>query len=94
MSPPTSPRTTRRGLVRPFVWLVVCVAVALRLSFVLTLPARALYWDEPTYQIIATAYLSALSGSPERTLTDAIRLGMYKGEVYTVTVASTAPAPA
>ena len=43
-----------RKPLRGFVWVIVVVALGLRLGFVLTLPTRALYWDEPSYQIVAT----------------------------------------
>jgi 4-amino-4-deoxy-L-arabinose transferase-like glycosyltransferase len=88
------------GMSKPlggFVWVIAVVALGLRLGFVLTLPARALYWDEPSYQIVATRYLRALDAdigelaigddSAKPTLGDAIRLGLYRGELYTVTVA-------
>jgi hypothetical protein len=67
--------------------VLVSAALGLRLGFVLAVPARALYWDEPSYQLVATGYLRALQGSAEPTLADAMRLGLYRGEVYTVTVA-------
>jgi hypothetical protein len=76
---------------RDLVWVIAIVALALRLSFVLTSPARALYWDERFYQSVATGYLRALGDAAEPTLADAIRAGLYKGEVYSVTVALTTP---
>lgn len=86
-----------RDPLRALVWLIVVVALGLRLGFVLTLPARALYWDEPSYQLVATRYLRALGADAARfdigddpatpTLANAIRLGLYRGEVYTMTVA-------
>jgi 4-amino-4-deoxy-L-arabinose transferase-like glycosyltransferase len=72
---------------RGLVWAIVIAALGLRLGFVLSAPERALYWDEPYYQIVVRGYLHVLAGAPEPTLKDAIDLGVYKGELYTVVVA-------
>jgi hypothetical protein len=74
-----------RGPVRYLVWAIAIGALGLRLGFVLTAPDRPLYWDEPSYRLVATGYLRALDGAAP--LADAVRLGLYRGEVYTVTVA-------
>ena len=76
-----------RGPVRYLVYLIVIAALGLRLGFVLTSPARALYWDEPSYHRVAIGYLRALGGTTEPTPGEAVRLGLYRGEVYTATVA-------
>ncbi len=76
-----------RGPVRYLVWAIAISALGLRLGFVLTAPDRALYWDEPAYQRVATDYLRVLGGAPEPTLAAALRLGLYRGEAYTATVA-------
>ena len=69
------------------VWVIVIVALGLRLGFVLTVPDRALYWDETFYQLVATGLLHALNGAAQPSLAEAVRLGLYRGEVYSVTVA-------
>ena len=74
---------------RDLVWVIAIVALGLRLGFVLTSPARALYWDERFYQSVATGYLGALGDAAEPTLADAIRAALYKGELYSMTVALT-----
>jgi Dolichyl-phosphate-mannose-protein mannosyltransferase len=76
-----------RSPVRYLVWAIAIAALALRLGFVLTAPDRALYWDEPAYQRVSTDYLRVLGGAPEPTLAEALRLGLYRGEAYTATVA-------
>ncbi|MGH7789282.1 MAG: ArnT family glycosyltransferase [Candidatus Binatia bacterium] len=72
---------------RRIVWVVLLVALGLRLAFVLTLPPRPPYWDEPFYELAATRYLRAVDGTGEVTLSDAFRGSLMKGEVYSVTVA-------
>jgi len=52
-----------RDPVRLTVWALTFVALALRLLFVLLLPARALYWDEPAYEKAAERYQAAWSAS-------------------------------
>ena len=74
------------GRVRYLVWGIAIAALGLRLGFVLTTPDRALFWDEPSYQRVATDYLHILAGASEPTLADTVRLALYRGEAYTATV--------
>ena len=79
-----------RDRVHLIVWALLLLALTLRLIFVLTLPARALYWDEPHYEHWARAWeqgWSSLFGAADGTpLLAAFRGSLQKGEAYTATV--------
>jgi 4-amino-4-deoxy-L-arabinose transferase-like glycosyltransferase len=72
---------------RRIVWVILIVALGIRLGFVLTLPPRPPILDERFYELAATRYLHAVDGSGELTLGDAFRGSMQRGEVYAATVA-------
>ncbi|MGE3496273.1 MAG: ArnT family glycosyltransferase, partial [Candidatus Binatia bacterium] len=64
----------------------VLVALTLRIAFVLTAPARPLYWDEPYYDDAAKMYQRAwsslLDAGAGPTLLEAFRKSLQKGEAY------------
>jgi 4-amino-4-deoxy-L-arabinose transferase-like glycosyltransferase len=79
-----------RDPVRLAVWVLALAALALRLSFVLLSPPRALYWDEPAYQAAAERYeASRLFSASDNasSLGEAFRGSLLRGEVYALTVA-------
>lgn len=79
-----------RDPVRRIVLAILLLALALRLGFVLTLPARPLYWDEPFYEHCGKLYQhawSSLFGNPQGpALREAFRASLPKGETYAATV--------
>lgn len=75
-------------------WVVAAilfVGLVLRGSFVLGLPDRALYWDEPLYEHWAKGYLAAFPSlfgdASAPSLVQAFRASQQKGELYTLVVA-------
>ena len=79
-----------RDPVRWIVLGILLVALGLRLGFVLTLPERPLYWDEPLYENRAKLYQSAwqsvLGDTEGPTLREAFHRSLQKGEAYAATV--------
>jgi len=74
-------------------WIVAAilfVALAVRVGFVLGLPQRALYWDEPLYENWAKGYVSAfpsLFGDANApSFLQAFHTSQPKGELYTFLV--------
>ena len=69
---------------------ILLLALALRLGFVLSLPDRPLYWDEPLYLSWAKQYQQAWSslsgGAQDTSLRDAFASSLQKGEAYAATV--------
>jgi 4-amino-4-deoxy-L-arabinose transferase-like glycosyltransferase len=72
-------------------WIVVALALltlGLRLVFVLRLPDRALFWDEPLYNNWGIVYQHAWSGDAASgvTLREAFQGSLQKGELYAASV--------
>ncbi len=69
---------------------ILLLALALRLGFVLTLPASPLYWDELHYEnwaeLYQRAWPSLLGNTQGPTLREAFRASLQKGEAYSATV--------
>src|SRR5262245_29492602 len=74
-------------------WIVVAIlfaALALRLGFVLWVPDRALYWDEPMYEEWGKRYQAAwpslFGDATALPLSEAFRTSLPRGELYSATV--------
>ena len=79
-----------RDPVRRIVLAILLLALALRLGFVLSLPDRALYWDEPLYESTARLYQGAwqswFDSGQGPSLREAFRASLQKGEAYSAMV--------